>query len=130
MAEAILRHLSNSEIHVESAGTHPQSDVHPMARIAVRNLFNIDMTGHCPKSVDQFVRDHFDYVITVCDQAAETCPVFPGAAERIHWSYEDPAAVVGTNEQRQRAFDSVAQQLTARMRLWLALPEVRNRIAR
>jgi hypothetical protein len=64
----------------------------------------------------------------VCDRAAETCPTFPGDPERIHWSFEDPAAVTGTDEQKQRAFNNVAQQLLARMRVWLSLPALRERI--
>lgn len=128
MAEAILRYLSHGAIDVASAGTLPQPDIHPLARRALSNLLGLEMTGQHPKSVDQFVHRDFDYVITVCDRAAETCPVFPGDPERIHWSFEDPAAVVGTDEQKQRAFDNVARQLLARMRVWLSLPALRDRI--
>jgi protein-tyrosine-phosphatase len=128
MAEAILRHLSNDRVDVASAGTVPQPDIHPMARQAVRTLLNLDMAGQHPKVLDQFLGQHFDYVITVCDRAAETCPLFPGDPERIHWSYEDPAAATGTDEERQRAFDRTAQQMLARMRTWLSLPELQSRI--
>ncbi len=128
MAEAILRHLSNGAIEVESAGTAPQPDIHPMARRSASTLLNLDMTGQHPKTLDRFLGQHFDYVITVCDRAAESCPVFPGAPERIHWSFEDPAAVVGTDDERQRAFDLVAQQLLSRLRLLLSLPAVRARL--
>ena len=128
IAEAILRHLSHGAIEVASAGTLPKPEIHPMARQAVRNLLGLEMTGQYPKSLDQFVHRDFDYVMTVCDRAAETCPVFPGDPERIHWSFEDPAAVTGTDEHKQRAFDNVARQLLGRMRVWLALPALRDKI--
>ena len=128
MAEAILRALSQDRIEVASAGTAPQVEIHPMARQAVRTLLNLDMAGQHPKRLDRFLDRDFDYVITVCDRAAETCPVFPGDPERIHWSYEDPAAVVGTEEEQQRAFDTTAKQMLARMRTWLALPSLRSRV--
>src|SRR5262245_46224525 len=128
MAEAILRRLGEGAIEVESAGTVPASDVHPLARRAVKTLLGVDMDSQYPKAVDRFVGQPFDYVITVCDHAAETCPVFPGAPERIHWSFEDPAAVTGTAEQKQRAFDATATQLLSHIRFLLSLPAVRNRI--
>lgn len=127
MAEAILRHLSHDRIEIASAGTTPQPDIHPMARHAVKTLLNIDMVGQYPKMLDQFLGRKFDYVITVCDRAAETCPLFPGDPERIHWSYEDPAAAVGTDDQRQRTFDNTAKQMLTRMRTWLSLPALRSR---
>src|SRR5689334_10044729 len=96
-----------------------------MARTAVRTQFGLDMAGQFPKALDRFLNQHFDYVITVCDNAAERCPVFPGSAERIHWSLEDPTAATGTDEQRQRAFDDTARDLSSRLRLWLSLSSVR-----
>lgn len=128
MAEAILRHLSHDGVDVHSAGTAPQPDIHPMARRAVKTLLNLDMRGQQPKTLERFLDRDFDYVITVCDRAAETCPVFPGDPERIHWSFEDPAAAVGSDEERQRAFDSTATQLLSRLRLWMSLPDIRARI--
>jgi arsenate reductase len=130
MAEAILRHLSHGAVEALSAGTQPQAAIHPMAQEAVKRLLNLDMAGQYPKSLDRFANRHFDYVITVCERAAETCPLFPGDTERIHWSYEDPAAITGTDEQKQRAFDLVAQQLLARLRMWLSLPALRERVER
>ena len=121
MAEAILRHAGKGAIEVESAGTQPQPEIHPLARCAVKKLLNLDMDGQHPKSLDRFVGEHFDYVITVCDRAAESCPVFPGDPKRIHWSFEDPAAVVGTEGDKQRAFDVTASDLLSRIRAWLAL---------
>ena len=128
MAESILRHLSKGAIDVHSAGTVPQSEIHPMARAAVKQLFDIDMIGQHPKAVDGFLGRPFDYVVTVCDHAAETCPVFPGGVERIHWRYEDPASAIGTAAERQQAFNAVAQDLARRIRLWLALPAIRSHI--
>ena len=128
IAEAILRHLSHDQVDIHSAGTAPQPDIHPMARRAVKTLLNLDMAGQYPKMLDRFLHRDFDYVITVCDRAAETCPVFPGDPERIHWSFEDPAAVIGTDVEKQRAFDATAQQLLVRLRLWLSLPGIRERM--
>jgi protein-tyrosine-phosphatase len=126
MAEAILRHLGKGAIEVESAGTVPQPEIHPFARRAAQRLLGLDMPGQYPKAVDRFARQNFDYVITVCDHAAESCPVFPGHPERIHWSFEDPAGVTGTDEERQRAFDTTARELLTRVRAWLASPAVRR----
>jgi arsenate reductase len=91
-----------------------------MARIAVNHLYGLGMAGQYPKKLDELAGRHFDYVITVCDRAAETCPVFPGNTERIHWSFEDPAAVTGDEAARQWAFDNTAQEIAARLRAWLA----------
>ncbi len=125
IAEVILRHLGQEKIRVESAGSAPQPEIHPMARLAARRVLNVEMDGQRPKLLDQFLEDQFNFVITVCDRAAESCPTFPGDPERIHWSFEDPAAVRGTDEQRQRAFDNVARELLSRIRLWMALPAVK-----
>ncbi len=117
MAEAILRQLSHGDIEVASAGSDPAADIHPMARTALARL-GIEAGGQHPKSWNPFLGEQWDYVITVCDRAADRCPVFPGDAERIHWSIEDPAAVGGSVEERQRAFDRVALQLIDRLRHW------------
>jgi protein-tyrosine-phosphatase len=124
MAEAILRYVSKGSIDAHSAGTAPQPEIHPMAREAIRSLFHVEMDGQSAKSVDQFLGQHFDYVITVCDHAADACPVFPGQPKHIHWNFKDPAAVAGTDEERQRVFTTIASELLTRIRLWLALPEV------
>lgn len=127
MAEALLRQLSRDRADVMSAGIHPQPAVHPTAIAVLEERFNIDTTSLRPKHLDQFIGQTFDYVITVCDRAGETCPVFPGHPERIHWSFEDPAAVSEGPEQR-RAFDAVANGLAARLRVWMALPQVREKL--
>lgn len=128
LAEVILRQMSNGRVDVASAGSAPQPEIHSMARETARRLLNVEMEGQHPKRLDQFIGQHFDYVLTVCDRAAETCPVFPGVPERMHWSFEDPAAVQGSDEQRQRAFDIVGRELMVRFRTWLSLPAVRARL--
>ena len=91
MAEGLLRDLGGGKFEVESAGVNP-SRVRPEAVEAMREV-GIDISGHRSKSADEFVGQEFDYIITVCDNARETCPVFPGRAERIHRSFEDPPAL-------------------------------------
>ena len=86
------------------------------------------MAGQRPKPVEQFRGDRFDYVITVCDRAAESCPVFPGDSKRIHWSFEDPAAVGGDDEKKRRAFEQTARDMAGRIRLWMSLPVVASRV--
>jgi protein-tyrosine-phosphatase len=117
----------HSWVEVYSAGRTPQPDVHPFARATLKNRFGIDTASLHPKSLNRFVDQQFDYVITVCDRAAESCPVFPGDPQRIHWSFADPAAVQDATEQR-RAFDRVATELAARLRIWLSLPDVARRL--
>ena len=117
MAEGILRTLSQGAIEVYSAGTHP-AGMSPLAVEVMREV-NIDISGQRSKSVAEFDGQEFSVVITVCDKAAERCPVFPGAPERIHFSLEDPAAVVGSREERLRVFRRVRDELTERLRLFL-----------
>jgi arsenate reductase len=100
-----------------------------MARQAMRDLYGLEMAGQRPKSLEDFLGQRFDYVITVCDVAAESCPVFPGAPDVIHWSFEDPAAVEGDEAKRRRAFEQTARDLASRIRIWMALPGVSSRIA-
>lgn len=88
MAEGLLRHDGGDAFDVASAGVRPGS-VRPEAIQAMREI-GIDISGHRSKSVDEFIGREFDYIITVCDNAKETCPVFPGTARRIHQSFEDP----------------------------------------
>jgi arsenate reductase len=112
MAEGLLRSMGGGALDVFSAGTAP-SVVRPEA-IAVMAERGIDISGHTSKHVDEFKGQSFDYVITVCDNARETCPVFPGAPRRIHWSLPDPAAVEGSEDQRLEAFRNVGAMLTVR----------------
>jgi arsenate reductase len=128
MAEALMRHLSGGRIDVHSAGTKPQPAIHPMAIDTMRRKFGLTLDGQFSKRLDRYIGEHFDYVITVCDNAAETCPVFPGDPNRIHWSFPDPAAVEGSAEDRQRAFDRIATDIAGRLRVWLLLPDVAERL--
>jgi arsenate reductase len=113
MAEGLLRHDAGNVYEVFSAGTKP-SHVRPEA-ITVMLEVGIDISGHRSKSVDEFAGQDFDYVITVCDNAKESCPVFPVKTKRIHWSIEDPAAAQGSQEEILKAFRRVRDELRARL---------------
>jgi len=117
MAEGLLRRLAGGRAAVFSAGTKP-STVNPHA-VAVMAERGIDLAGQRSKHLSEFLSQPFDYVITVCDQAAEACPVFPGPARRIHWSIPDPAAVSGAAEQQLDAFRAARDDLELRLRGWL-----------
>jgi len=111
MAEGVLRHLAGERVEVFSAGSKP-SVVNPMAIRAMAEI-GVDISGHRSKSLMEFIHQPFDFVITVCDSAAETCPAFPGRAQRFHWSFPDPAAVEG-EEAKLAAFRSVRDGLIER----------------
>jgi arsenate reductase len=128
MAEALLRWLTGGRAEVHSAGTHPRPEVHPMAVTTLASRYQLSAGTLFPKHLNRYLAQPFDYVITVCDQAAEACPVFPGAATRLHWSLPDPAAAEGTPEEQQRAFDRTAADIEARLKVWLAEPEVSARV--
>ena len=118
MAEGLLRQLAPERFEVESAGTEA-TRVHPLAIEAMREI-GVDISGHRSKTLDGFVGQPWDYVITVCDQANERCPLFPGRAQRIHWSFEDPSAATGTDAERLAVFRRVRDAIAARLRQWLA----------
>ena len=109
MAEGLLRHDAGDRFEVFSAGTKP-SHVRPEAIAAMREL-GIDISGHRSKSVGEFDGQHFDYVLTVCDNAKETCPIFPGETIRIHQNFEDPANVRGTDQERLDVYRRVRDEL-------------------
>ncbi|MBV9242305.1 MAG: arsenate reductase ArsC, partial [Acidobacteria bacterium] len=109
MAEGLLRHMAGDRFDVYSAGVEP-SRVRPEA-IAAMDEIGIDISGQQSKSVDEFTGKQFDYVITVCDNARQNCPVFPGNAVRIHWSFNDPASVEGNEKERNAAFRQVRDQI-------------------
>jgi arsenate reductase len=113
MAEGLLRDMAGDRFDVFSGGVAP-SYVRPEAIEAMREI-GIDISGHRSKPVDEFSGQHFDYVITVCDNANQQCPMFPGKAERIHWSIEDPAAVEGDKEARLDAFRVARDDLRERL---------------
>jgi len=109
MAEGLLRHDAGERFEVESAGTKP-GIVRPEAIDAMKEL-GIDISGHRSKSVEEFNGQQFDYVITVCDSARETCPVFFGAAKRLHHNFDDPAALNGSEEERLALFRRIRGEL-------------------
>jgi arsenate reductase len=113
MAEGLLRNMAGDRFEVESAGVAP-TQVRPEATEAMREI-GIDISEQRSKSVDQFAGKEFDYVITVCDNAKEQCPVFPGKTQRIHWSFEDPAAVEGEWDERLEAFRKVREEIEERL---------------
>jgi len=115
MAEGLLRHDAGDRFEVESAGTKASS-VRPEA-IAAMNELGIDISQHRSKNVEEFEGQPFDYVITVCDNARETCPVFFGAAQKLHHSFEDPPPpYVGTGEERMKIFRRVRDELRIYLR--------------
>jgi arsenate reductase len=116
MAEGLLRQIAGETMAVMSAGAKP-SIVNPLAIQAMAER-GIDISGHRSKHLNEFTSQTFDYVITVCDNAAETCPVFPGRAERIHWSFPDPAAVEGSDEERLQSFRQVRDALETTFQAW------------
>jgi arsenate reductase len=113
MAEGLLRHLAGDRFEVMSAGTEA-THVRPLAVRAMDEL-GIDLSGQESKTLQRYLGETFDYVITVCDDANEACPVFPGARRRLHWSFEDPAQATGSEEERRRVFQSVRDQIRERM---------------
>lgn len=113
MAEGILRHLKGDKFEVFSAGTRP-SAVNPTA-IKVMAEIGIDISGHRSKSVDEFQGTSFDFIITTCDAARETCPVFPGKARHLHWSFNDPAEARGSEEKILSAFRKVRDEIKQRV---------------
>lgn len=118
MAEGLLREALGHRFEIHSAGSKP-SRVRPEAITVMREI-GIDISGHRSKHLDEYLGTEFRYVITVCDNAAETCPVFPGVAERIHWSFEDPAAVEGNEETRLAAFRRIRDEIAERVRAFAA----------
>jgi arsenate reductase (thioredoxin) len=117
IAEALARTLSKDRVQAVSAGTRPQP-LHPLA-VQVMAEAGVDISGQTSKSVEQFVGQQLDFVITVCDRAKEACPSWPRVREQLHWSIDDPAAATGTDEERMRVFRRVRDELRQRMALFL-----------
>ena len=118
IAEGFLRALAGERFEVASAGTEA-TRVHPLAIRAMKEV-GIDLSGHTSKTIDALLGQPWDYVITVCDSANEQCPVFPTQTTHIHWSFEDPSRATGTDEARLDAFRRVRDEISARIREWLA----------
>jgi protein-tyrosine-phosphatase len=130
MAEAILNAKGKGLFEAHSAGSRPAARVNPLAVEALRRV-GIDWSGHAPRSVEGLEREHWDFVITVCDNAREACPIFPGQPVMAHWGMEDPAETAGTEAEKRRAFEEARQLITRRIELMLMLPlEKLERLAR
>jgi arsenate reductase (thioredoxin) len=120
MAEGLLRHDSGDRFEVESAGTNP-SRVRPEA-IQVMREIAIDISAHRSKSVDEFAGQAFEYVLTVCDHAKESCPIYPGHSNRPHHNFQDPASVEGSEEQRLAAFRKARDEIRMYLRTFPPAP--------
>jgi arsenate reductase len=125
MAEGLLRSLGGADFEVSSAGTEPKG-LNPLA-VEVMRETGIDISRHESKPLERFRGQSFDYIITVCDRARDNCPTFPGDNERIHWSYDDPAAVTGSRERQLAVFRRVRNEISERLRLWVAVQRRRLR---
>jgi arsenate reductase len=117
MTEGFIRSLAGDRFQVESAGTEA-TRVHPLAVRAMDEV-GIDLRDHSSKTLERFLEDKWDYVITVCANANERCPLFPGAAVRVHWSFDDPSAVTGTDAERLAAFRRVRDAIRNQLDRWL-----------
>ena len=120
--EYLLRRLGGPRFQVYSAGAFPTGKVNPFAIQVLKDCFNVDASEARSKSMDEFKDVQFDFVITVCDNARETCPIWPGQPIVTHWSSPDPAAVEGSDDAKYRAFKEVAFQINRRLQLFTALP--------
>ena len=120
MAEGFLRSFDPG-LEVYSAGTAPSDRVHPKAVVVMKEK-GIDLSGHRPKKVDEFLDKSFDYVITVCDQAKESCPIFLGEVKnRLHFGFDDPAEATGSEEEIYAVFRRVRDEIAERMAVFLSM---------
>lgn len=117
IAEAVLQKTGGEDFDVHSAGTHPKG-LNPFT-LKVLQLEGVDTNAFRSKDVSEYIGQDFDYVITVCDSAAEECPVFPGSPERIHWSFPDPAGVEGSDLEKMVAFEETLRGMRQRINLFV-----------
>jgi arsenate reductase len=120
--EYLLRRLGGSRFQVFSAGSFPTGIVNPLAIQVLQDVYNIDASEARSKSWEEFKDVEFDFVITVCDNARESCPLWPGQPIVAHWGSPDPAAVEGSDSEKYRAFKEVAFQINRRLQLFTSLP--------
>jgi arsenate reductase len=113
MAEGLLRHMAGDRFEAMSAGTEA-THVRPLAVQAMEEI-GVDISGQESKTLARYLQEPFDYVITVCDDANEACPFFPGAGNRLHWSFEDPSRAEGVEEERLAVFRSVRDRIRDRV---------------
>ena len=121
IAEALLQRKGRGDFEAGSAGSHPAPQVHPRTLDVLRQ-HGVDWTGRTPKGMDEVPGQRWDFVITVCDRARESCPTFPGQPIYAHWGMPDPAAVVESPAAQERAFQETLVYLSRRLDLFLALP--------
>jgi arsenate reductase (thioredoxin) len=119
MAEGWLRKMGGDTFEVFSAGSKPAGYVHPLAIKAMKEV-GVDISQHWSKSLEEFLGQRFEYVITVCDNAREACPVFPGVVNQLHWGFDDPAQAQGSDEEKMRVFHRVRDEISSRLTLFLA----------
>jgi len=119
MAEELWESLGKGEWEAESAGSKPSGYVHPLAIEAMREL-EIDLSENTSKHLDQFTEQNFDLVVTVCDNAKESCPVFSGATLTLHWPFDDPADATGTDEEKMKTFRRVRDEIKTKIQTFLA----------
>jgi arsenate reductase len=117
MAEGFLRSMARDQFEVASAGTEAR-DVNPLAVAAMREV-GVDISGQTSKTLDRFMDQSWDHVVTVCDSANEACPIFPRATSRLHWSFDDPSAARGSESERLAVFRRVRDEIQARIARWL-----------
>jgi arsenate reductase (thioredoxin) len=113
MAEGLLRHFAGDRFEVHSAGTEATS-VRPQAVSAMAEV-GVDLSGQESKTLERYLGEPFDYVVAVCDAVKEACPVFPGAKNHWHWSFEDPSQATGTEEERLEVFRTVRDEIRERI---------------
>jgi arsenate reductase (thioredoxin) len=121
MGEYLLRRLGGSRFEVFSAGSFPTGKVNPFAIQVLKDVYNIDASDARSKSWEEFKDVEFDFVITVCDNARESCPLWPGQPIVAHWGSRDPAAVQGSDAEKYRAFKEVALEINRRLQLFTSL---------
>jgi protein-tyrosine-phosphatase len=123
LGEYLLRALGRGRFEVFSAGSHPTGRVNPLAMRVLKERYGLDATAARSKSWDEFKDVTFDFVITVCDRARESCPFWPGQPVVGHWGSPDPAAVEGDEEAKYRAFIAVASEIARRVELFCAFSD-------
>ena len=127
MAEGILRAAAGDFLEVHSAGSKPAGYVHPLAIRAMAEI-GIDLHGHRSKSMNEFLEQNIETVITVCGKADQVCPAYPGQVNRLHWPFDDPAHATGTEEEQLSVFRRVRDEIRAKFEGWAA--EQRKRVSR
>ena len=110
MAEGVLREVAGDVLNVQSAGSAPTGSVHPLAILTLGEI-GIDISSHTSKHMNEFLSSEVETVITVCDNADQACPTFPGQANRYHWPFPDPAKAEGTQEEIRKVFEQVRDDI-------------------